>query len=91
MTKLKPCPCGSIPEELFVQATGSSKYLQCSTDCCGSWSVEFKAVGYCLPESEQAMELAIKAWNQNIRGSTFQTIFELQEENKRLKDKIHGK
>ncbi len=64
--KLKPCPCGAVPESLLIEADAGGN-ARAAGDCCGRWHVVFTF------NSEQgitvaAMEsLADQAWNNAPR------------------------
>ncbi len=66
MIKLKPCPCGITPTEIFIIST-NAKWGQCAGDCCGIWEIEFYS-NYEDSDSKEAEKLAIKAWNDAPRG-----------------------
>ncbi len=69
---IKPCPCGRIPDQLYIAPGNSSKYALVSGCCCREWIVEFRINSFRLNsldiESDEAMELAIAAWNSAPRG-----------------------
>ena len=62
MSKLKRCPCGEIPERLYVARGTCENWANVYGSCCGTWDIEFKT-NYEYFESEKCMELAVKAWN----------------------------
>ena len=68
MSKLKPCPCGQIPDSLNIyDANQSGKYAFVQGNCCGEWLIEFRT-DYEPLDSEKCMESAIQAWNDTSRG-----------------------
>lgn len=63
---LKPCPCGKTPLELHIADTGQGgKYADVFGNCCGDWKIEFRQQ---YTSGNEAMELAIHAWNLASRG-----------------------
>ncbi|MFK5950686.1 MAG: hypothetical protein QM500_18190 [Methylococcales bacterium] len=64
--KLKPCPCGEVPESIHPEYIDQPhKYQYCYPSCCNEWNIEFKA----MYVTGAALEgLAIKAWNEAPRG-----------------------
>ena len=66
MEVLSMCPCGQIPSALDLQENGQGgKYMLASPNCCGEWAIEFRAN---YTKGEEAMKLAISAWNAMPRG-----------------------
>ena len=61
-----PCPCGEVPTDLIVRLARGAKHGEVSGNCCGYWSLEFRA-GYPKTEAE-ALMIATKAWNDAPRG-----------------------
>lgn len=67
-TKLKPCPCGQVPEKLAIGEAGQgSKWALAYGDCCNEWMIEFRT-RYEPLDSEACMQFAIEAWNNSPRG-----------------------
>jgi len=66
--QLKKCPCGETPTALNIepQESTAGKRGYVSGNCCDEWLVEFR-LGYNKPDSKEAKELAIKAWNSAPR------------------------
>ena len=66
--KLKPCPCGEIPENLSIDDS-DCKWFTCCGDCCGEWFIEFRS-GYLSMErdKEKIMEMATDEWNETKRA-----------------------
>lgn len=62
---LKPCPCGKIPTELSIDQSGT-KWAWTSGNCCGDWSLEFRA-GY-HTDLDELKKLAAARWNGAERG-----------------------
>lgn len=61
--KPKPCPCGRVPENLFISRYDYvGKFAHVCGDCCGEWIIEFGA-DYLPVDSPECIALAIKAWN----------------------------
>jgi len=66
MTKLKPCPCGTTPKDLFVGSKDQPvKWKYVSGICCGAWEIEFKAQ---YKTGDECYALAVEAWNAAPRG-----------------------
>jgi len=65
---LRCCPCGEIPTKLYTSdIRDRNKWINVSGNCCGKWTVEFKASYH----SDESMKLAIEAvdaWNKAPRG-----------------------
>ena len=62
-TELKACPCGKTPPGLGItDGSQGGKYHYVSGDCCGEWTIEFRA-NYKPLESDECMALAVAAWN----------------------------
>lgn len=70
---LKRCPCGKIPNELFVSSTESRKWANVNGSCCGEWMIEFRT-NYKPLNSDECMALAIEAWNNAPRGDIKRNI-----------------
>ena len=66
--ELLPCPCGKVPDELFIQSAGSGdKYAYVSAvGCCGEWEIEFNN-NYKVGDESYA--LGLKAWNEAARAT----------------------
>jgi len=66
--KLKKCPCGKIPTELIIekQESTAGKWGYVYGDCCAEWRIEFR-LQYLEPDTKEAMDLAITAWNNAPR------------------------
>lgn len=65
---LKPCPCGSTPNRVLVQAENiRPKFAYCSGDCCGDWWIEFRN-NYKDVGGRESNALAEAAWNAAPRG-----------------------
>lgn len=68
MSKLKPCPCGKIPEALIIVENGQgAKWAVASGDCCGEWMIEFRT-HYNKFGSKECRDLANAAWNEAPRA-----------------------
>lgn len=65
---LEPCPCGNVPKSLFIQPGDTCKYAWVSGNCCGDWNIEFRT-DYKELNSEECMDIAIRAWNDAKRGN----------------------
>lgn len=65
--ELKQCPCGKIPNSLFVSYTESQKWANVCGSCCSEWMIEF-GTNYHRLDSDECMALAVKAWNNAPRG-----------------------
>jgi len=66
--KIKPCPCGKTPIELYVVDSGQDvRWAQAYANCCGEWIIDFGTKSSPL-DSEECMEYALKAWNDAPRG-----------------------
>ena len=66
MKNLKPCPCGQTPTALGLQPGDTGRWAFAFGSCCSEWNVEFR-LDYAPLDSEEAMELAIEAWNNAPR------------------------
>ena len=55
------CPCGSVPTDLMISVPNGSKYGAVAGNCCGDWSLEFKA-GY-PKDQDDLIAKASDAWN----------------------------
>jgi hypothetical protein len=64
--QLAACPCGQIPTALNIDPRGDCKWFFAVPSCCSEWLIEFRS-GYNHPDSKEAMELAIEAWNNAPR------------------------
>lgn len=65
--KLKPCPCGKIPENLNVSHENSTpKWASVTGDCCGEWEIEFRN-DHNDVNSKECLDRAIEAWNNAPR------------------------
>jgi hypothetical protein len=68
MNGLKRCPCGKVPNSLFVtDANQGGKYANVNGDCCGEWTIEFRT-GYSKVGSDDCMSVAVAAWNDAPRA-----------------------
>lgn len=66
--KLKPCPCGKTPTELYIVDGGQGqKYAFAYGSCCGEWHIEFRT-DYKPLDSQECMQKAIDAWNLTPRS-----------------------
>ena len=65
--KLKPCPCGRTPDNLYITDGDTCKWAWVSGDCCGEWSIEFRTKYHQL-HTKECIELSIKGWNTAGRG-----------------------
>jgi len=64
--KLKPCPCGKQPLELYIVEKLSGKWIDVTGDCCGEWTIETRnnyATG------KDMIDNARQAWNDAPRAS----------------------
>lgn len=67
MSDLKPCPCGEVPERLFIRRMVGDWVLVCGV-CCGKWIVGFNPLDNHLDfTSGKAMADAREAWNNAPR------------------------
>jgi hypothetical protein len=65
---LKRCGCGEIPERLVIEDAGQGgKYANALGSCCGEWMIEFR-VNYEKLHGDEAMRLAVEAWNYARRA-----------------------
>ena len=83
--KLKPCPCGKIPEVLAMVQGSTDRWGYVSGNCCGEWEVEFRTSFHKIDSYECLVE-AIKYWNQAPRTKPDNTelIAEIRVFQKRL-------
>ena len=66
--KLKPCPCGALPDRLDIYDGGQGgKYNFVQGSCCSEWMIEFRA-NYWDVNSDECMALAVAAWNSSPRA-----------------------
>ena len=70
MGELKPCPCGTIPSKLLIQPNHSEKWMSVEGDCCGIWTIEFRAN---YSDGEELQRRAREAWNEAPRSSVNNT------------------
>jgi hypothetical protein len=66
---IKPCPCGKIPERLYIQLIAPVGTKGCAlAECehCRYWGVEF-SFSYNEIDSDASMSHAIEAWNKAPR------------------------
>ena len=73
MSELKPCPCGKVPESLYIEQ-GDTYYRYVITGdgggCCGEWSIEFKVEPRSLsPDSDEFEKQTAEAWNAAPRAA----------------------
>ena len=67
---LAPCPCGKAVESLSImEGEPSGKWAWVSGNCCGEWSIEFRAE-YNALDSDDCKRLAREAWNRAPRGAS---------------------
>ena len=60
------CPCGIAPSELCVTDAGQGgKWANVSGNCCGEWTIEFRAH---YSDGDELKEYARQAWNDAPRG-----------------------
>ena len=71
--RLKPCPCGQTPSRLLLEEGHTRKYAWVAGNCCGIWNVEFRTNYHDL-QTEDAMKLAIAAWNDASREEIHPSI-----------------
>ena len=70
--KIKPCPCGYLPEKLGITENGQgTKWAVASCPSCGYWEVEFRT-GYYPFDSDECQERAITVWNEAPRGFKYE-------------------
>lgn len=67
MVDLKRCPCGQDPKDVSIyNPNQGGKWASVVPDCCGEWMVEFR-LNYEDPDSSEAKQLAVEAWNNAPR------------------------
>ena len=64
-SELKPCPCGQVPERLYI-LEDKVKWNTVQAGCCGDWVLEFRA-NWLHHKDPECMELAIAEWNRAKR------------------------
>ena len=64
--KLKKCPCGDTPTELFINGSDRDKWMLVSGTCCDEWFIDFRS-NYLKLDDPELMKLAIIAWNETPR------------------------
>jgi hypothetical protein len=63
------CPCGVTPNKLHIVDNGQGgKWANCSGDCCGEWTIEFRT-NYEKLNTAACYELAVRAWNEAPRSA----------------------
>ena len=72
--KLNPCPCGQTPTKLDIIGENQAKWSYVSGNCCGEWSIEFRA-NYMRMHDLKLIKLAVQAWNDAPRAAALQTQF----------------
>lgn len=65
--KLKPCPCGRVPEELDIDQSITSRRYTAEPSCCHGWMVEFFSP---TEHYDELSKLATAAWNAAPRGES---------------------
>ena len=69
MNELAICPCGKVPNDLFIVDTGQGgKWALVCGSCCGEWYIEFRT-GYNDLGSAECKRLAQEAWNAAPRAA----------------------
>lgn len=67
--QLKACPCGKTPTVLSITDAGQGgKWANCTGNCCGEWTIEFRTMYHSL-DSTECVDLAFKAWNEAPRST----------------------
>ena len=69
MTRLKPCPCGKVPERMIITTNRWSEYGQWEYvygSCCKAWIIEAEML-WEPPGSDEAVQRATRAWNEAVR------------------------
>ena len=79
---LKICPCGKIPEMLYISDAGQGGKWAEATHC-GDWVTEFRT-SYTALDSDECMEYAIQAWNDLDRGAIDSLQATITEQAKRI-------
>ena len=65
MADLKSCPCGEVPDRLYVEEGPTAKWSFVVGSCCGAWYFEFRT--HYLTDRKTLLELATDAWNDAPR------------------------
>jgi len=65
--ELKKCPCGKVPDELFIAEGSTFRWRYVSGNCCGEWAIEAR-VESGLNDSEGIKHECMVAWNDACRG-----------------------
>ena len=63
----QPCPCGTVPEQLFLEVNQDSKVGRVTCGNCGAWGVDFLR-GH-EREQEPMLDKAQAAWDAAPRPS----------------------
>ena len=70
MSEIKPCPCGVVPEKLFVSQGDTYRWARASAGCCGVWEIEFRRPSRALElDGPEVQAAAIIEWNAAPRGT----------------------
>lgn len=70
--KLKPCPCGRVPNALFkLYNTDTSCWDACGS-CCRMWSVSFLGTKANASDDGRAERDAVRAWNKAPRADSLE-------------------
>jgi hypothetical protein len=71
LNDLLACPCGAVPEELFIRCGSTHRWRYVSGDCCGEWEIEARVpvVGEEANLKDQQADACARAWNNAPRAS----------------------
>ncbi len=65
--KLKACPCGKIPKNLYIGSDLPAEYAYAVGNCCDSWYVRVHT-DWRARRDKKLIALVEKAWNDASRG-----------------------
>ena len=65
MTELARCPCGAIPDSLYITDGETFRWRYVSANCCNEWIIETRVNA---ATDEECKSICEKAWNAAPRG-----------------------
>ncbi len=65
--KIKPCPCGEMPETLHVQDGSTYRWRYITGSCCGEWMLEVRVP--CDKRPAEIYRKCVEAWNTAPRAT----------------------
>jgi len=67
-TILKACPCGKVPDDLYVSEGSTYRWLYVEGDCGCGWMIEVRSAGY-PNDPHKDYEAAVEGWNDMPRSN----------------------